>query len=247
MTSMTIKDIIDTWCQIVQSSVYMINSSPSLNSKRKKSEPITLTGTLRARKRQFVRDEIWDAAIRLFAERGFDETTADDIAQAAGVSRRSFFRYYASKDDLMAQGIVSYGVALIDAINTCPQAYSPSEVLRETVLQVAGQAVAHPGTRTIIEIATKYESARQAQLSRMGEVQKQVAETYERRLGGRKRGDLRPEILAGLTLSLLDVALLSWFEGNGRDISAIVKQIFTNLSQLIGHGRSSSTRTPEGP
>src|SRR5216684_2163838 len=88
--------------------------------------------TLQARKQQVVRDAIWDAAIDLFAEKGFDETTVDDIAEAAGVSRRSFFRYFASKSDLMAHGMVNYGAELSAAIDACPQSYSLAEVFRET-------------------------------------------------------------------------------------------------------------------
>ena len=76
--------------------------------------------TLHARKQQFVRDAIWDAATDLFAEKGFDETTVDDIAEAAGVSRRSFFRYFSSKSDLMAHGMVSYGAELSEAIELAP-------------------------------------------------------------------------------------------------------------------------------
>lgn len=46
------------------------------------------------------RAELSHVALRLFAERGFDETTIDDIVAAAGIGRRTFFRYFASKNDL---------------------------------------------------------------------------------------------------------------------------------------------------
>src|SRR6476620_12280489 len=99
--------------------------------------------SLQARKQQLVRDAIWDAAVNLFSEKGFDETTVDDIAQAAGVSRRSFFRYFSSKSDLMGQDIDTFGTALTNAIDACPAGYSLSQVFRQTVLQVAQQSAAH--------------------------------------------------------------------------------------------------------
>ena len=47
------------------------------------------------------REELEQVALELFAERGFDATTVDDIAEAAGISRRTFFRYYPSKNDVV--------------------------------------------------------------------------------------------------------------------------------------------------
>ncbi|PZF79517.1 mycofactocin system transcriptional regulator [Jiangella anatolica] len=44
--------------------------------------------------------ELSHVALTLFAERGFEDTTVDDIAAAAGIGRRTFFRYFASKNDL---------------------------------------------------------------------------------------------------------------------------------------------------
>ena len=51
------------------------------------------------RRRITSRAELERVALDLFASRGFEETTVDDIAAAAGIGRRTFFRYYASKND----------------------------------------------------------------------------------------------------------------------------------------------------
>ena len=47
------------------------------------------------------REELELIALQLFAERGFDSTTVDDVAEAAGIGRRTFFRYFASKNDVV--------------------------------------------------------------------------------------------------------------------------------------------------
>lgn len=187
--------------------------------------------TLQARKQQFVRDAIWDAATELFAEKGFDETTVDDIAARAGVSRRSFFRYFASKSDLMAQGIVSYGADLIEAIDSCPPSTPLPDVFRATVLRIAAQSAAHPRTRRIMEVAARYPAARAAQISRMAEVQDRVAEAFARRTQG--FDDQTPGILAGLTLSVLAVTFRAWFDQGQPDISVTANQILSTLSRLI--------------
>src|SRR5213083_423181 len=83
---------------------------------------------LHSRKQDFVRGAIWDAAVDLFAEAGFEETTIEDIARAAGVSTRTFFRYFSSKNDLMGQGMVRYRALLSDAIHSAPQTFSPLEI-----------------------------------------------------------------------------------------------------------------------
>jgi AcrR family transcriptional regulator len=190
--------------------------------------------TLQTRKQQFVRDEIWDTAVRLFAEKGFDETTVDDIARESGVSRRSFFRYFSSKSDLLAQGIVTYGLALTEAINRCPRTDSLLEVVRHTVQDVAHFAASNPRTRTLIEIATKYPEAREAQLSRMGEVQEQITEVFAGRCGtDPKDADLASKLLARLTLSMIDTALLHWFQNGGEDILPIVDQVFATLFEVF--------------
>ncbi|PRY27451.1 TetR family transcriptional regulator [Pseudosporangium ferrugineum] len=57
--------------------------------------------TLRARTRRAVQREIGDAALALFIERGFDATPIDAVAAAVGMSTRSVFRYFATKEDIV--------------------------------------------------------------------------------------------------------------------------------------------------
>ncbi|WP_165358586.1 TetR family transcriptional regulator [Haloactinopolyspora alba] len=56
---------------------------------------------LRERTRRAVRNEIAEAANELFVERGFEATTIDDIAAAVGMSQRSVFRYFSSKEEVV--------------------------------------------------------------------------------------------------------------------------------------------------
>ncbi len=191
---------------------------------------------LQVRKQQLVRQAIYDAAIDLFAVKGFDETTVEEIAQAAGVSRRSFFRYFASKDDLLAQSVVSYAKALVEAIAACPAAASPPEVVRETVLSTARLTAAEPRTRQIIEISVRSASARQAHQSRMMEAEDSVAEAFAKRLKSKPRHYLKPRLLASLTFVMMNVAIMSWFKGEHQSITTAAEQALSNLKNLFCEG-----------
>jgi AcrR family transcriptional regulator len=199
---------------------------------------------LQARKQQVVRNAIYNAAIELFAAKGFDETTVEEVAKAAGVSRRSFFRYFASKDDLLAQNVVHYGDVLTAAITACPPAFTPLETVRETVLSVIKHTVATPVTRQVIEISQRSASARQAHLSRMMNVEDSVAAAFAARLRSASGDHLKPRLLATLTLSIINVAIISWYRGEYQDLSTAAKQAFSHLARIVCD-QSSSTQSKE--
>src|ERR1700737_3492531 len=86
-------------------------------SKLSKAKPATTAGVpgLRQRKQQQTRERLTRMAMALFLERGFEATTLDDIAAAADISRRSFFHYFASKEDVVFAWQEEITAALIAA------------------------------------------------------------------------------------------------------------------------------------
>lgn len=73
-------------------------------------------GGLRERKRRETRQRIADAGIRLFLAQGYDATTLDMIAVAAGISRRTFFHYFRSKDEILLAMQGGFGEAIAVAV-----------------------------------------------------------------------------------------------------------------------------------
>ena len=71
---------------------------------------------LRERKRQQTRRDLISAAMRLFEERGYERTTVAEIASAAGVSTKTFFNYFASKDEVLFPHLSRRIEAAVDLI-----------------------------------------------------------------------------------------------------------------------------------
>lgn len=188
--------------------------------------------SLQERKQQVVRDVIWGAATTLFYEKGYDETTVEDIAEKAGVSRRSFFRYFSSKSDIMAVAVDSYATLLTEAIEACPRADSLAEVFRRTVLEVAQHCAADPQTRKVMQIAAKYPSAREALQSRSIEIEQRIAAAFAHRCGRGADRDITASVVAGLALSVLSVIFRVWFERGKQDVTATVDQVLATLARL---------------
>jgi len=206
---------------------------------------------LRAQKQDLIRTAIRDAAIELFATKGFDDTTVEQIAQAAGVSRRSYFRYFESKDDLLAQNVVDYGKVLAATVKSCPSSMKPLQVMRQTVIAgVEHNLRSEIQTREIIEISLRSASARQAHQSRMIDVEEWLAQAFAGRLKGGKKDRMKSRLLAGMTLALMHSALTSWFFGETRDLKVAVEEVFNLLSLTLYElqaANESGTKQVKGP
>lgn len=96
-------------------------------------------GTLRERKRQETLRRITDAGVRLFIAQGVDATTLDQIAAAAGISRRTFFAYLKSKDDILLSLQSGMGDAIAERIRAAPAEAAPLAAVRLAVSEIVGE------------------------------------------------------------------------------------------------------------
>lgn len=77
--------------------------------------------TLRERTRQAVREDITRVAVGLFLERGYEATSIDEIARAVGMSQRSVFRYFATKEDIVVGKFNSGAERMLAQLRARPQ------------------------------------------------------------------------------------------------------------------------------
>jgi AcrR family transcriptional regulator len=92
---------------------------------------------LRERKKQATREALTRAALELFVDRGYDETTLDEIAEAAGVSTRTIFAYFPSKEDILFCTMGTMRDALATALADRPVGTDALAALRDFILSSA--------------------------------------------------------------------------------------------------------------
>lgn len=94
-------------------------------------------------RRDRVRTELIAIGLEHFRERGFDATTINDIAESAGLSPRTFFRYFRSKDDLVFDWMDRQGDFMVPALRARPLRESPLKAMMEAFLQLADEHERH--------------------------------------------------------------------------------------------------------
>lgn len=200
----------------------------------RKAPPARPATALQERKQQFVRRAIRDAALDLFLEKGFEATRIEDITERAGVSRRTFFRYFASKDDLMAQGVDEFGAKLRGALSASPPDRPLMDLFRETVVQVSKQCAADPRARDVVRVMLASPAARAAQHSRVVAVEDLVESLYRSRVKGPPHDKAAAGILAMMTLAAVGAVMREWCRDGRAGIEETAGAVLASFERLIG-------------
>lgn len=179
---------------------------------------------LRERHRKRTAADLEEAALALFCEKGFDAVTIDDIADAADVSRRTFFRYFASKEDVILSDHPKRLDELQAALDRRPADEPALTALRHAVLSLADsyeEQRDHMLARFRLVTDTPALEARSLCLQRNWETS--VTAMLAERMGVDPSKDLRPGTVAATTMAAMRVATANWLAGGGQgDLPAIV-------------------------
>ncbi len=196
------------------------------------SADTTQRGNLKSKKQDLVRSEIWVAAIDLFFLEGFDTVTIDQIAERAGVSRRTFFRYFASKDDVMGSTMKAFGESLQQAIRAEDTSLSAFEVAKRSVAHVLMCQPSSTITDRVVQISKRSSAALSAQFLQLPVVEENLARTFAARAGRLQEPSLDDRILASITFAATKLSVDLWVGNPRRPVDQIVEEVFAKLSAI---------------
>jgi AcrR family transcriptional regulator len=186
------------------------------------------------RKRQLVRQEIARAAWLLFAERGYEDTTVEAIARAAGVSRRSFFRYFSSKEDVVVGTSDALAEDVLAAFARRPKHEPPLVAIERALRPAIETRLADAAeSRAIISLLRESRTLRRALLERHARLEERLAVLIAVRTGADPRRDPTPALLAFLARALMDTAFNVWYDQRPRSVRAMIDDLFRRLRAVV--------------
>ena len=186
------------------------------------------------RRRATSRAELEQAAFALFAARGFEGTTVDEIAAAAGIGRRTFFRYFPSKNDIPWGAFEDELERMRVRLKACPPEVPLADALRVALIDFNRVAPAQvPLHRRRMELILRVPTLLAHSTLRFAAWREVVAEFVAERTG-RRPDDLPPQAIAHAVLGVAIAAYEHWLDDPGSDLGALLDDAMRQLSDAFG-------------
>lgn len=185
---------------------------------------------LRERKKAKTRDDLREAATELFTEQGFDRTTIEEIAARCDVSPRTFFRYFANKEDVLFVEGEERCQQLLAELAARPASETPLVALRESFVHLASAVESdREGLMKRKRIYAETPSLRTRHLERQQSWDQEIFEALRDRPGASKHAVMDLRLVAGTSMAALHAAVDTWLEGGG-DLRVLVERAFDRIS-----------------
>jgi AcrR family transcriptional regulator len=226
-----------TMAVVCQSMTCIVNHVSSATIKASVGTSASACG-LRERKKRRTRDSLVSAALDLFKTKGYEHTTVREITDAVEVSERTFFRYFANKEELVLSFVVAAADAFVVELRERPATERPMEALRnamrsaalamDPVELAAQEQMAYALAMRLIEATPALLSA---QLMVAQNLAEQIIMIMAEREGVDPQTDPRPRIIASVFCALMSSASQVW--GGGGDIRAMTELADRYLAELV--------------
>jgi len=182
------------------------------------------------------RDRLERAALDLFLERGFDQTTVPQIAARAGLTTRTFFRHFADKREVLFAGQDEVPALVADLIARPPAAMEPMDVITWGFQTIAPTMFQDRGDyprkrRTVID---SNEGLRERELGKLAN----LSDAINRGFQARGSDDLTATLAAEIAVAVFKVAVRRWTDQTDGDLSAVIAEALNALSALTAAPRT---------
>lgn len=183
-----------------------------------------------------MRDALVAAAFRLFLERGYEQTTVDDIVALAGVGRRSFFRYFPSKEDVVFPDHERCLTDMTAFLAASDEGHEPVPRVCDAARLVLRMYAENPSFSVQRYRLTKQVPGLRAyELSVVWRYERALAEYLRGRFAGRPDGTLRADVIAAAVVAAHNNALRSWLRSDGEsDASTTVDHALGYVQSAFG-------------
>jgi AcrR family transcriptional regulator len=173
--------------------------------------------TLWDRTRQLATQEILETALRLFTEQGYDETSIAQIAREAGVSQRTLFRYFGTKEDLLGGNQDRFGQVMTDAIREQPAEAGVWDALRAGVAAVQALHDSREQALERFRLLHSTASLRAGWLEKRLRFQEDLLPLIGARMDAAVgRTDPRARAVIATVFACLDAASMTWVDNDGK-------------------------------
>jgi AcrR family transcriptional regulator len=196
------------------------------------------SGSLRERKHEFVLKEIERAAWELFATVGFDRATVEEISRNAGVSRRTFFRYFKTKEELLSFSVEHFGERVAQRFAEMPKSRKPLVALEDAILSVLQEKM-HDARqpREMLSLMFEEPNLRGRFLCALSRWVPALSKELARRKA--YRGDTaRCDLAAALYCTAFDQVHMRWYRDGTGDLPTEMKRAFRQLHERNRPGSS---------
>jgi TetR/AcrR family transcriptional regulator, regulator of mycofactocin system len=190
------------------------------------------------------RHRLQDIAIEMFSEQGYDEVTIEALAAAAGISRRTFFRYFSSKADALMAGFDADVDRLRAVLADSDPGLPLMDAIRNAVIEVNdyhADDLARLRQRLLLQHSNPALLANG--ILHYEEWQEVVAEFAARRLG-QQPGDLLPQVIARSVFGAAYAGFMSWLADERGDLSPRLDGALQAMAGAFQAGPAVSQRGP---